>query len=124
MTSPRHMPDPRLDTEVTNHLATTHPDLLRVAGRSGRVNAVLLLPPLLNLAIVLCLALFWSQLSRTPAYIVVLGGIFCVMLSLLIAGIILGRSVKRAWLVLDREVAEKFGARIVGVRDGVVRVRR
>ncbi|MDY0828931.1 hypothetical protein SK224_07300 [Microbacterium sp. BG28] len=88
------------------------------------MNALLLLPPLLNLAIVLCLVLFWPQLWRTPAYIVVLGGIFCVMLSLLIAGIILGRSVKRAWLVLDREVGEKFGARIVRVRDGVVRVRR
>lgn len=124
MTSPRHMPDPRLDTEVTNHLATTHPDLLRTAGRSGRVNALLLLPALLNLAIVLCLVLFWPQLSRTPAYIVVLGGIFCVMLILLIAGIIVGRSVKRAWLVLDREVGEEFGARIVSVRDGVVRVRR
>ena len=124
MTRTRQDPESPLDAQVTSHLATTHPELLRIAGRSGRVNALLLSPPLLNLVIVLCLALFWSQLSRTPAYIVVLGVIFCVMLSLVIAGIILGRSVKRAWLVLDREVAEKFGARIVSVRGGVVRVRR
>jgi len=116
--------DPRLDAEVTAHLAATHPERVETASSSGRANALLVSAPLLNLLIVLCLVLFWAPLSRTPAYIVVLGGIFCVMLSLLIAGIILGRSVKRAWLVLDREVAEKFGARIVGVRDGVVRVRR
>jgi hypothetical protein len=109
---------------VTSHLTTRHPELVRIASGSGRVNALLLSPPLLNLLIVLCLVLFWSQLSRTHAYIVVLGVIFCVMLSLLIAGIISGRSVKRAWVVLDREVAEKFGARIVSVRDGIVRVRR
>lgn len=124
MTRSRQDPESPLDAQVTSHLSTQHPQLVRIASRSGRVNALLISPPLLNLLIVLCLVLFWSQLSRTPAYIVVLGVIFCLMISLLIAGIILGRNVKRAWLVLDREAAEKFGARIVSVREGIVRVRR